>query len=50
MGLEFTRSARFWWKMRSERVRTEITRRIEAVRVAGHVTVSDRQVEEWIAV
>lgn len=49
MGLEFTRSARFWWKMRSERVRTEIARRIEAVRVASQVAVTDRQVEEWIA-
>jgi hypothetical protein len=49
MSAEPGRSARFWWKMRSERVRTELSRRIETLRVASHVGLTDGEVEEWIA-
>jgi len=36
-------------KMRSERVRTEISRLLETLRVTGQVGVTNRQVEQWIA-
>jgi hypothetical protein len=49
MDSELVRSARFMVKMRSERVRTEISRLLETLRVTGQVGVTNRQVEEWIA-
>jgi len=49
MDSELVRSARFLVKMRSERVRTEISRLLEALRVTGQVGVTNHQVEQWIA-
>jgi sulfotransferase family protein len=49
MNLDFARSARSLVQMRSERVRTEISRLMETLRVTGHFGVTNRQVEEWIA-
>jgi hypothetical protein len=49
MSVKLGRSARFWWKMRWERLRTELSRRIETLRVASHVALTDGKVEEWIA-
>jgi hypothetical protein len=49
MNLDFAPSARLLWKLQSERVRTEISRLLETLRVTGHVGVTNRQVEEWTA-
>ncbi len=49
MNRDLARSARSLVKLRSERVRTEISRLIETLRVRGHVEVTKRQVEQWIA-
>jgi sulfotransferase family protein len=48
MKLDLPGSARFWMKMRSERVRTELSRWLETVRVSGKLGVSDEEVERWI--
>src|SRR5215204_3331714 len=49
MNSELIQSARSLVKMRSERVRTEISRLIETLRVTGQLGVTNRQVEQWIA-
>ncbi|HEX2250266.1 MAG TPA: sulfotransferase [Gemmatimonadales bacterium] len=49
MNLDLARNARSLVDMRSERLRTEISRLMEAVRVTGHFGVTNRQVEQWIA-
>jgi hypothetical protein len=49
MSLDLAESARSLVNTRSERVRTEISRLIETVRVTGNLAVTSRQVEEWIA-
>ena len=46
MNRDLARSARSLVKLRSERVRTEISRLIETLRVRGHVEVTKRQVEQ----
>jgi hypothetical protein len=48
VNLDVADSARFWMKMRSERVRTELSRLLETLRVSGHFTVTDDEVERWI--
>ena len=48
MNLELARSARFWMKLRSERVRTELSRWMETMRVTGHFTVTEREIQRWI--
>lgn len=49
MNLDLARSTRSLVKMRSERVRTEIWRLMETLRVTRHWGVTNRQVEQWIA-
>src|SRR5919107_733518 len=49
MSLDLSGSARFWMKMRSERVRTELSRLLETLRVTGNFSVTDREIEQWIA-
>jgi hypothetical protein len=49
MNLDLGGSARSLVKLRSERVRTEISRLMETLRVTRHFEVTDRQVEDWIA-
>lgn len=49
MNLDLAGSTRTLVKMRSERVRTEISRLLETLRVTGHVGVSNDDVERWIA-
>ena len=49
MRLDLAGNARFWMKMRSERVRTEVSRLLETLRVTGNLSVTDREVEQWIA-
>jgi hypothetical protein len=49
MNQSFADRVRSFVDLRSERVRTEISRLLEIVRVRGHVGVTDQQVEQWIA-
>ena len=49
MNLDLARSARSLVKLRSERVRTEISRLMETLRVTGHFGVTNREIERWIA-
>jgi hypothetical protein len=46
MSLDLAESARSLVNTRSERVRTEISRLIETLRVTGNLAVTNRQVEE----
>lgn len=48
MKADWAGSARSLVRMRSERVRTEISRLMETLRVRGQVGVTNEQVEQWI--
>ena len=49
MNPDLARSARSLVKMRSERVRTELSRLMETLRVKGRLGVTNHDVERWIA-
>ena len=49
MNLDLARRVRSSVKLRSESMRTELSRLMEALWVTGHIRVTNSQVEQWIA-